>query len=42
MQQAVKALKEIEEFCITHSDNHDVYETVYKQILDIINKNEEV
>lgn len=40
MQQAVKTLKEIEEFCITYSDNHDAYEVVYKQILDIINKNE--
>lgn len=33
-----KALEEIEEFCITYSDNHDTYETVYKYILDIINK----
>ena len=24
-----KALEEIEEFCITYSDNHDAYETVY-------------
>ena len=38
MQQAVKALKKIEEFCTVYSDNHDAYETVYKQILDIINK----
>ena len=33
-----KALEEIEEFCITYSDNHDAYVTVYKYILDIINK----
>ena len=33
-----KALDEIEEFCLTYSDNHDAYETVYKYILDIINK----
>lgn len=33
-----KALEEIDEFCITYSDNHDAYETVYKYILDIINK----
>lgn len=33
-----KALEEIEEFCITYSDNHDVYETVYRYILNIINK----
>ena len=36
-----KALEEIEEFCITYSDNHDAYETVYKYILDIINKAKE-
>lgn len=36
-----KALKEIEEFCITYSDNHDAYETVYKYILNIINKAKE-
>lgn len=35
MQQAVKTLKEIEEFCITYSEK-----TAYKQILDIITKNE--
>lgn len=40
MQQAVKALKKIEEFCMAYSDNHDAYETVYKQILDIISKSE--
>ena len=33
-----KALEEIEEFCITYSDNHDAYETVYKYILNIINR----
>ena len=33
-----RALDEIEEFCITYSDNHDAYETVYKFILAIINK----
>lgn len=33
-----QALDKIEEFCIVYSDNHDAYETVYKQILDIINK----
>lgn len=40
MQQAVKTLKEIEEFCVTYSGNHDAYEAVYKQILGIISKNE--
>lgn len=33
-----QALDEIEEFCVTYSDNHDSYETVYKHILDIIKK----
>lgn len=33
-----QALDEIEEFCIVYSNNHDAYETVYKHILDIINK----
>lgn len=33
-----KAIEEIEEFCITYSDNHDAYETVYKYILNIINR----
>ena len=33
-----KALEEIEEFCLTYSDYHDAYETVYKYILDIINE----
>ena len=33
-----KALEEIEEFCLTYSDNHDAYETVYKYILDVISK----
>ena len=42
IQQAVKTLKEVKEFCVTCSDNHDVYEAVYKQILDIISKNEVV
>lgn len=32
------ALDEIEEFCTVYSDNHDAYKTVYKYILDIINK----
>ena len=35
------ALDEIEEFCIVYSNNHDAYETVYKHILDIINKAKE-
>lgn len=30
------ALNEIEEFCITYSDNRDCYEAVYKQILRMI------
>lgn len=33
-----QTLDEIEEFCIVYSNNHDAYETVYKHILDIINK----
>lgn len=32
------ALDEIEEFCVVYSNNHDACETVYKHILDIINK----
>ena len=32
------ALDEIKEFCIVYSNDHDAYETVYKHILDIINK----
>ena len=36
-----QALDEIEEFCIVYSNNHDAYETVYKHILDIINKAKE-
>ena len=36
-----KALEEIEEFCLTYSDNHDAYETVYKYILDVISKAKE-
>ena len=32
------ALDEIEEFCVVYSNDHDVCETVYKHILDIINK----
>lgn len=35
------ALDEIEEFCIVYSDSQDAYETVYKYILDIINKAKE-
>ena len=34
-------LDEIEEFCIVYSSNHDAYETVYKHILNIINKAKE-
>ena len=33
-----QVLDEIEEFCTVYSTNHDAYETVYKYILDIINK----
>ena len=33
-----KALEAIEEFCLTYSDNHDAYETVYRYILNIISK----
>lgn len=33
-----QALDEIEEFCVIYSDNHDTYETVYKHILNIIDK----
>lgn len=33
-----QALDEIEEFCVVYSYDHDAYETVYKHILDIINK----
>lgn len=33
-----QALDEIEEFCTVYSANHDAYETIYKDILDIINK----
>lgn len=33
-----QALEEIEEFCVVYSNDHDAYETVYKHILDIINK----
>ncbi len=36
-----QALDEIEEFCTVYSDNHDTYETIYKHILDIINKAKE-
>lgn len=35
------ALDEIEEFCVVYSNDHDAYETVYKHILDIINKAKE-
>lgn len=39
-----RALSDIKRLCLTHSNsnNHDIHETVYKQILDIINKSEEV
>ena len=37
-----QVIDEIEEFCTAYSANHDTYETVYKQILDIISKSEEV
>ena len=33
-----QALDEIEEFCMVYSDNRDTYETIYKHILNIINK----
>lgn len=33
-----QALDEIAEFCTLYSDNHDAYETVYKHILNIIDK----
>lgn len=33
-----QALDELEEFCVVYSSDHDAYETVYKHILDIINK----
>lgn len=36
-----QALDEIEEFCIVYSCNHDAYETVYKEILGIINNAKE-
>ena len=38
LEQLKQALDEIEEFCIVYSNNHDAYETVYKHILEIINK----
>lgn len=39
-----RALSDVKRLCLTHSNsnNHDIHETVYKQILDIINKSEEV
>ena len=40
LEKYKQALDKIEEFCITYSDNHDAYEAVYKQILDIISKSE--
>lgn len=36
-----QALDEIEELCVVYSNDHDAYETVYKHILDIINKAKE-
>lgn len=41
LKRKEQALDEIEEFCIVYSNNHDAYETVYKHILDIINKAKE-
>ena len=38
IHKLTQTLEKIEEFCIVYSSNHDAYETVYKQILDIINK----
>lgn len=38
LNQYKQALDEIEEFCVIYSDNPDAYETVYKHILNIINK----
>lgn len=40
--QYKQVLDEIEEFCTVYSADHDAYEMVYKDILDIINKSEEV
>lgn len=42
LEKYKQALDKIEEFCTVYSDNHDAYETVYKQILDFISKSEEV
>lgn len=36
-----QSLDEIKEFCTVYSNNHDAYETVYKYILNIINKAKE-
>ena len=41
LDQFKQTLDEIEEFCIVYSSNHDAYETVYKHILEIINKAKE-
>ena len=43
-QVVQRALSDIKRLCLAHSNsnNDDVHETVYKQILDIINKSEEV
>ena len=40
LEKYKQALDKIEEFCTVYSDNHDAYEAVYKQILDIISKSE--
>lgn len=40
-QKYKQTLNEIEEFCIVYSSNHDAYETVYKEILGIINETKE-
>lgn len=40
LEKYKQALDKIEEFCTVYSDNHDAYETVYKQILDFISKSE--
>lgn len=41
IHKLTQTLDKIEEFCIVYSNNHDTYETVYKYILDIINKAKE-
>lgn len=41
LEDLEQALDEIEEFCVVYSNNHDAYEMVYKDILDIINNAKE-